>query len=515
MFNVETQGVNANLVYTVGERDEFDGLALGMISNNKIKGVIPVVFSQMDENRFLSYNISGKTSLSEYFKGNVQKRKMLNVLAGISEAIMASEEYMVDTSLFVLDPNYIFIDFLTEEVGLICLPIVNSNIGFDNLSMFFKQLVCGTQIDLSENCDYIAKLISFFNIDKAFSISEFRLFVETLNSSSSAVSPASYQPAPAPVAYQQPEAPKSNTTVISQAAGVASNPAPSNPQPSFAAPASMPQTPPVAGNSAPPVPAAKPSKKNAKDKKKAKAEAQAPVAQLPDGEKPMSIFTLLTKYSKENLEIYKAQKSAAQGGKAPAAEKPKKDSAKKKKEVVASFAVPNQPAPMKAPAPVAAPSKPASMQVNVPNVSQAPQVPDSIPKYTPGSMDVKSASFGETTVLGVAPTAGETTVLNAVAAKPMPYLIRMKNNERIVIDKPGFRIGKERSYVDYFIADNPAISRSHADIISNSRGYFIIDRNSTNHTFVNGVAIQSESEVKIEPGCKIRLANEEFEFVIG
>ena len=40
-----------------------------------------------------------------------------------------------------------------------------------------------------------------------------------------------------------------------------------------------------------------------------------------------------------------------------------------------------------------------------------------------------------------------------------PYLIRSRNHEEIAVNKPQFRIGKERSYVDYFIGDNPAISK--------------------------------------------------------
>ena len=74
------------------------------------------------------------------------------------------------------------------------------------------------------------------------------------------------------------------------------------------------------------------------------------------------------------------------------------------------------------------------------------------------------------------------------------------------------RIGKERSYVDYFIGDNTAISRSHANIITRDGVYFIVDTNSTNHTFVNGTMIQSNVETTITHGDTIRLANEDFEF---
>ena len=127
-----------------------------------------------------------------------------------------------------------------------------------------------------------------------------------------------------------------------------------------------------------------------------------------------------------------------------------------------------------------------------------------------------SANFGETTVLGGC-VPGETTVLTAAQAsaqQPAPHIIRQKNNEKIPINKPRFRIGKEKSYVDYFIGDNTAISRSHADIVTADNTYFIIDMNSTNHTFINGNMIQSGDQVQMNHGDILKLANEEFEFRI-
>ena len=93
-----------------------------------------------------------------------------------------------------------------------------------------------------------------------------------------------------------------------------------------------------------------------------------------------------------------------------------------------------------------------------------------------------------------------------------PYLIRRSMNERISINKPVFRIGKERSYVDYFISNNGAISRSHADIIKRGNRFFICDRNSTNKTYRNGYMLTPEDEVELFDGDVLQLANEEFEF---
>ena len=51
-----------------------------------------------------------------------------------------------------------------------------------------------------------------------------------------------------------------------------------------------------------------------------------------------------------------------------------------------------------------------------------------------------------------------TSLLSEGAQISYPYLIRKNSFDRMDINKPVFRIGKERSYVDYFVADNNAVS---------------------------------------------------------
>lgn len=93
-----------------------------------------------------------------------------------------------------------------------------------------------------------------------------------------------------------------------------------------------------------------------------------------------------------------------------------------------------------------------------------------------------------------------------------PYLIRKNSFDRTDINKPVFRIGKERSYVDYFVANNNAVSRIHADIITRNNCYFVKDENSTNGTYVNGNRLSPNEEVQVFDGDIITFANEEFEF---
>lgn len=95
-----------------------------------------------------------------------------------------------------------------------------------------------------------------------------------------------------------------------------------------------------------------------------------------------------------------------------------------------------------------------------------------------------------------------------------PTLYRVLTGERISVNKPVFRLGKEKSYVDYFVTNNVAVSRSHADIITRGNKYYVRDLNSKNHTYINEMAIPIQIEVEIRNGDRLKLGNEEFVFNI-
>ena len=94
-----------------------------------------------------------------------------------------------------------------------------------------------------------------------------------------------------------------------------------------------------------------------------------------------------------------------------------------------------------------------------------------------------------------------------------PTLERVLTGESISINKPVFRIGKERSFVDYFV-NNVAVSRSHADIVTRGNSCFVVDLNSKNRTFINNRVIPSNFETEIFDGDTLKLGNEEFIFRI-
>lgn len=107
--------------------------------------------------------------------------------------------------------------------------------------------------------------------------------------------------------------------------------------------------------------------------------------------------------------------------------------------------------------------------------------------------------------------AGDTTVLGAGSAGFI--LMRKNGSEKISINKPEFYIGKERAKVDYCITNNNSISRRHAKIKVRAGKCYISDLGSTNCTYINGTKLSPNQEVALIPGDKIKLSNEEFEYI--
>lgn len=107
---------------------------------------------------------------------------------------------------------------------------------------------------------------------------------------------------------------------------------------------------------------------------------------------------------------------------------------------------------------------------------------------------------------------GKEAAKTAPIPKVNPYLIRVNTEERIMITKQTFKIGKASMGVDYTVKGNGAISRVHAIITNKDDEYYIKDNKSTNHTFVNGKVIEEGESELLTHDCKIVLGDEEFIF---
>ena len=66
--------------------------------------------------------------------------------------------------------------------------------------------------------------------------------------------------------------------------------------------------------------------------------------------------------------------------------------------------------------------------------------------------------------------------------------------------------------IDFTIINNKAVSRRHAVIERINGTYYLMDKGSTNHTYLNGEMLDAENSYVLSDHDSIQIADEEFTF---
>ena len=167
-----------------------------------------------------------------------------------------------------------------------------------------------------------------------------------------------------------------------------------------------------------------------------------------------------------------------------------------------------QPAPVEAP-PVIHADEAKVKEIKAPEVPAAPEdkAPEPVQEIKKPEPEVKKPE----PVQEVKKT--EPVKESTPAEQPAPKLTRRSNGETFSVNKPVFKLGKERAKVDFCITGNKTVSRVHATLYVRGGECFVQDNNSTNRTFVNGEPIAVQTEIKLKKGDVLKLSNEEFDFI--
>ena len=95
---------------------------------------------------------------------------------------------------------------------------------------------------------------------------------------------------------------------------------------------------------------------------------------------------------------------------------------------------------------------------------------------------------------------------NSVVEEYKLYAMDKKNKKHIELKQFPCTIGKMAGCVDYVLSDD-SISRIHARFDKQGDKVMLTDMNSTNGTFKNGLRMQPQETVEIEPGDEVRFGN--------
>lgn len=86
------------------------------------------------------------------------------------------------------------------------------------------------------------------------------------------------------------------------------------------------------------------------------------------------------------------------------------------------------------------------------------------------------------------------------------YALDKRNKKHIELKKFPYTIGKMAGCADFVLADD-SVSRIHARFEKEGDTIRLVDMNSTNGTYKNGLRLQPQESVEIEPGDEVRFGN--------
>lgn len=457
-IEIEKDGQKTFLVYCSEDEKEFDTVTYGMMNNNTIEGILPMVYTQLNEKKYFKYLITGKKSLKEYLQDTMTKEKVISILLQLSKVFIETEAYMISVDQIVLDMNYIYIDNEKQTIGCICLPI--TPFGECNFVDFFKQIIFSMQLNYKEKNDYVTEIIMYLNRGEIFSLQEFKRMLENM-----ATGHMQKETVPTPpkneFSFSQNQRETPNSEKVYNRKDVVLEE-----QKEFKSNAPVLE---------------KKEKKAEKKPKKRKS------SMLPSNMQEIEIPNLNAKDAEE-IQPQEQENDKKKNGFFGLFNTKEKENKKNKKEKIVR--------------------EKASVQYVQNTVEKNPII-------SPEKMEAENRNYIEKISMEQEPDLDATVALSNEKRQEYmkSYLLRRRNQEKIILTKPIFKIGKDKDGVDYRISNNSAISRKHVCILEKGKEYYIVDMESKNHTFLNNLKIESNIEVPLKNHTIIRMADEEFEFV--
>lgn len=86
------------------------------------------------------------------------------------------------------------------------------------------------------------------------------------------------------------------------------------------------------------------------------------------------------------------------------------------------------------------------------------------------------------------------------------------DEKKLVIDKRRTTIGRSQELTDFSLPEVLSMGRVHAEIIREKNSVYIVDLNSKNGTFVNGIRIDSQNKKELHKGDIVKFASQESVF---
>lgn len=509
------------LTYNIDNEADLDEDVLNFLEDEEPEGIVPVIFDDTEEDYdTFSYDITDKIHLVELSNQEINAEMVLMVMRGLVISLTNMAEYRIPLSYLVLHRNYIYIDS-DYKVEFICIPLEDMNEEVD-IAGFLRSFLSNIRFDSSENGDYVAKLLSYINNPAIFKLHNLLTLVEELMDEYGIDIPddnetgiyVDYQEVEetAEASSEEPEEEIEDvygeTSILSNDSVEEAHPESNgeSDEPEETVDVEMPDDTDLEPEMVP-----EEEDVDSEDSLDEDASNQGVAQETIDEAKE-----LIDKIKQQVLEEKKNGEKTAVEEEEDKAESDSEPKPKNVTGVVLHDELDDFLAEKELEERKANKDEPGiKMKKNI-KVNRASIVNNNKEEQAAIAEEEAASSEEGEDVSGsiLSQTIGSTGILRGAGAVPKanPYLVRVNTDERIMITKQSFKIGKASMGVDYTVKGNGAVSRVHAIITNKDDVYYIKDNKSTNHTYVNGKVVDEGEEALLTHDSKIMLGDEEFVF---
>ena len=530
-FHAKNIGSERYLTYIMGEGSELDEETLDYMEEQGASELVGVIFEQDDDYDYLTYDVSGLTSLEKFTSGVVDKEMVLKILRNIALGLISCNEQSLHLSYILLHKGFMYIDRETLRLRFICLPVESEASVSTEFKGFVRQLIANFQYDINGDLSYVGTLLAFINGD-SFNLRNLVGLTEALMEDDG-------------IDYEEQEGISTEDGEVISTGG-AHIPEEKDISSFMMDLGGENESLPEIGDDE----EEEAAEEIAEESREAEAEEAAAeeaaeveetAEEAAEEEEEETEASADENVEVENIEVDDAEETASEEDEETEEEREQRhiqelaEKAKELAEAAKQATRGNRENGKKVKVSRAALIQNAAHEQEVieetGELGTTEMLKEQVKEVSRSSKNAKekknvvtediSALKAEDLVTEVEAAKEAEAVLEEAAApaaaeqtliKVNPYLLRETTEERMMITKNVFKIGKANRGVDYHITGNGAISRVHAIITRKDDGFYIRDNKSTNKTYVNGKALADGEEVLLTNNCRISLGGEDFIF---
>lgn len=183
-FCIENEGVERRLVYRLEAEEFIDSFGYGMVIDNEIEGLLPVITSGRNGIEEIRYDLQSMISLRSYLESSMSRRRLLELFRGIIEVIRSISMYLLDSSMLVFDMDSIFLVGSPLRVAMVYLPVIRRDMQCDVNEIvrnLFRTVIISARFVVEDDNSYITELLNALNSEQDYSIPNMYTLLERLS----------------------------------------------------------------------------------------------------------------------------------------------------------------------------------------------------------------------------------------------------------------------------------------------------------------------------------------------